>query len=49
MHEFGIVYHPKGHYILGIMTRGRNFAAQVAIIRDISKMIYTEVDSGAKN
>jgi beta-lactamase class A len=49
LHEFGIVYHPKGHYILGVMTRGHDFAAQAEIIRDVSKMIYSEVDSSTRN
>jgi len=45
LHEFGIVYHPKGHYILGVMTQGRDFERQAEIISDISRMIYKEVDS----
>lgn len=45
LHEFGIVYHPKNPYILGIMTQGDNFAKQAEIIRDISRMIYSEVDT----
>jgi beta-lactamase class A len=45
LHEFGIVYHPKGHYILGIMTQGRDFDRQAEIIRDVSKLIYQSVDS----
>jgi len=49
LHEFGIVYHPKGHYILGIMTRGHDFAAQADIIREISKIIYSEVDASIRN
>lgn len=49
LHEFGIVYHPKGHYILGVMTAGRNFDAQAEIIRDISKMVYSYVDSSIRN
>lgn len=44
LHEFGIVYHPSSPYILGIMTMGRDFAAQEQIIRDISRMIYSEID-----
>ena len=47
LHEFGIVYHPKGHYILGVMTQGRDFDRQAEIIRDISALIYAEVDSSA--
>lgn len=44
LHEFGIVYHPKSPYIVGVITVGRDFAAQAAIIRDVSKMIYSNVD-----
>jgi beta-lactamase class A len=46
LHEFGIVYHPKGHYILGIMTKGSDFSRQTEIIREISAIVYQEVDSG---
>jgi beta-lactamase class A len=35
LHEFGIVYHPNGPYILGIMTRGRDLAKQTDILRDV--------------
>lgn len=45
LHEFGIVYHPKGPYILGVMTQGQDFERQAEIIRDISKIIYEAVDS----
>jgi hypothetical protein len=48
LHEFGIVYHPKNHYILGIMTRGHDYNGQAEILRDISRMIYSEVDSALK-
>lgn len=48
LHEFGIVYHPKNPYILGVMTQGRDFAGQSAIIQDISKMIYSSVDSSLR-
>ncbi|MBI5075384.1 MAG: serine hydrolase [Nitrospirae bacterium] len=47
LHEFGIVYHPKHPYIIGIMTRGNDFGIQTGIIREISRMIYAEVDAGA--
>lgn len=45
LHEFGIVYHPKGAYILGIMTQGNDLARQTETIRDISTLIYREIDS----
>ena len=47
LHEFGIVYHPKGAYVIGIMTKGNDFAFQTSVIRDISALIYREVDAGA--
>lgn len=46
LHEFGIVYHPKGHYILGIMTEGKNYTLQAEVIRNISALIYQEVATG---
>lgn len=46
LHEFGIVYHPKGHYILGIMTRGNDIKQQTDVIREISALVYHEVDAG---
>ncbi|MDD2897211.1 MAG: class A beta-lactamase-related serine hydrolase [Desulfuromonadaceae bacterium] len=47
LHEFGIVYHPKGNYILGVMTQGNDFRKQSEVIREISALIYREVDTGA--
>jgi beta-lactamase class A len=46
LHEFGIVYHPKHTYILGIMTRGDDFGALMGVIRQISQLVYMEVDAG---
>jgi hypothetical protein len=47
LHEFGIVYHPRSPYILGIMTRGNDFEKQAETIREISRLIYTEVGKTA--
>lgn len=44
LHDFGIVYHPRGHYILGIMTSGSSFERQVEVIRDISALVYKEFE-----
>ncbi|MBI5847342.1 MAG: serine hydrolase [Nitrospirae bacterium] len=49
LHEFGIVYHPKGPYILGILTRGYNMEKQAAIIKTVSKMVYESVDTQINN
>lgn len=43
LHEFGIVYHPRGPYLLGIMTKGHDFARLASVIREISGAVYTEV------
>lgn len=46
LHEFGIVYHPRGPYIIGVMTEGDSFERQAEFIRTISAMIYAEVENG---
>ena len=48
LHEFGIVYHPNGPYILGVMTQGSNFERQAEVIRTVSAMIYGEVSASVK-
>lgn len=45
LHEFGIVYHPRGPYLLGVMTRGRELARQAEAIRRVSAAVYAAVDS----
>lgn len=44
LHEFGIVYHPKGPYILGVLTRGNNWKAQAEIIKSVSEIVYNSVN-----
>lgn len=46
LHEFGIVYHPNGPYILGILTRGNNLTKQSEILRNVSEIVYNEVSKG---
>jgi beta-lactamase class A len=43
LHDFGIVYFPKHPYLLGIMTRGKDFKEMGKVIRDISHEVYDEV------
>ena len=45
LHEFGIVYHPHRPFLLGIMVRGEDPASLEQTIRDITRMVYEEVDS----
>ncbi len=45
LHEFGIVYHPRGAFLLGIMTKGHDFTRLASVIREISGVVYSEVSS----
>lgn len=44
VHEFGIIYHPNRPFLLGIMARGDNYDQLVTTIRDITRLVYEEVD-----
>lgn len=48
LHEFGIIYHPRHPYVLGIMTLGSDVDAQAAVIREISRITYQSVDVSPK-
>ena len=43
LHDFGIIYFPKHPYLLGVVTRGKDFKELGKIIRDISHEVYDEV------
>lgn len=45
LHQFGIVYHPRGPYILGVMTTGRDWEAQAEVIRGISAAVFAGVSA----
>lgn len=45
LHEFAIVYYVGQPYLLGIMTRGSDLDSLAGVLRDISRLIYQEVDS----
>ncbi len=45
LHDCGIVYYKPLPYVLCVMTRGENFQNLTGVIRDASKLIYTEVHS----
>ncbi len=49
LHECGIVYYPENAYILCIMTKGRNLEILERLLRDISQVVYREVDSQYKS
>jgi len=43
-HEFGIVYHPVHPYLIGVMVRGDDPRILSKTLRDISALVYEEVD-----
>jgi len=44
LHEFGIIYHPNRPFLLGVMVRGENSDQLAKIVRDITRLVYEEVD-----
>ncbi len=44
LHDCGIIYHPQHPYLLCIMTKGTHYDDQVSLIREISKLVYQEID-----
>lgn len=44
LHECAIVYYSKNPYLIGIMTRGKDFDQLTEVIKSVSKMVYDEID-----
>ncbi|MFA4991560.1 MAG: serine hydrolase [Candidatus Omnitrophota bacterium] len=49
LHECGIVYHRDRPYLICVMTYGRDFMAQAGLIKEISSVVYGEVDEYYSN
>lgn len=45
LHDCGIVYGPDLPYLLCVMTRGRDVKKLEGVIAEVSRLVYTEVDS----
>jgi beta-lactamase class A len=45
LHDCGIVYYPKHPYLLCVMSQGPSFEFLEASIADISREIYSDIDS----
>lgn len=45
LHDCGIVYYPQNPYLLCIMSRGPSYQQLETTLQDISRMVYTEIDS----
>ena len=48
LHEVGIIYHPQRPFLLAIMVRGTEGNALTLAIRDITRLIYQEVDEQSR-
>ncbi len=44
LHEFGIIYYPNRPFLLGIMARGDDIDRLTKVSRDITRLVYEEVD-----
>jgi len=45
LHDCGIVYYPQHPYLLCVMTRGTDFTALSGVVRDVSRLVYEEVET----
>ena len=45
LHDCGIVYYPKHPYLLCVMTKGENTQNEANAIKQISTVVYSQVDS----
>jgi len=44
LHEFGIIYYPNRPYLIGVMARGEDPGKLANILREVTSLIYEEVD-----
>jgi len=49
LHDCGIIYYPGRPYLLCVMTRGNDFGALIDNVRDISYLVYEEIDRQYRN
>ncbi|MCB0480688.1 MAG: serine hydrolase [Flavobacteriales bacterium] len=49
LHDFGIVYYPRKPFLLGIMTKGGNVQDIKTVIAELTKLIFSEIESHARD
>jgi beta-lactamase class A len=49
LHHFGLVFHPKKPFIIGVMTRGADVETKLKVIQALSEITYLEVDKQTKD
>jgi len=45
LHDCGVIYYPGNPYLLCVMTEGPDYMGLATVIKNVSRMVYTEVDS----
>ncbi|MCG9880186.1 MAG: class A beta-lactamase-related serine hydrolase [Bacteroidia bacterium] len=48
LHHFGLVYHPRKPFLIGVMTRGADVETKNRVIKELTEITYKEVDSQTK-
>jgi len=48
LQEFGIIYHKERPYLMGVMARGEDGEKLTNVIRDITTLMYDEVDNQSR-
>jgi beta-lactamase class A len=49
LHDCGIVYHPKTHYLICLMTKGHDQHINAQVLAELSRLIYEEVTRRSDN
>jgi beta-lactamase class A len=44
LHAFGVIYYPNRPFLLGVMAQGTDVDRLTKVIRDITRLVYEEVD-----
>jgi beta-lactamase class A len=48
LHDCGIVYHPTHPYLVGVMTRGKDYEDLAGVVSGISRFVYDRVDEASR-
>lgn len=49
LHEFGIIYYPGRPYLMGVMARGVDSGKLSNVIREVTTLIYEEIDRQSRS
>jgi hypothetical protein len=40
VHDVGVIHHPRGTYVMAVMTKGANYGVIAQITREIEEVLY---------